>query len=401
MSANLTFKQAIIPLLLLFFGHFLIDFMIGIWPVYKTLNHLDLGAAGIITFLAVFLGEGLQLFFGPVGDLGYRKTILMFSFVFGIAPCLYACTENYFVLGMLLFFVCVASGAFHTAASGLLGSLTQDRKGLFITFFAAGGALGLSFSQLVYTKIFEAGSEKTLFLALPLFLILGLILAYLKDSNPAKTQDGKAKFFNLADLKLFFKNKRLRLLYILQVTNQTVVWAFIFLLPDLLRDRGYPEWLTFGGGHLIAILGGAIMMIPSGYLSDKKSPRAVLLSATCIGASLFYCFIFLKHLTLIALIPLIFLMGAFLNLVNPLSISYGLKSFPEKPGLVSAVLMGLVWIIAEGIGQGGGGLLTKLFSEDSAAKALSLIGFLFIPAIASAFLLPRAEPKTLQEPLVM
>lgn len=401
MPANLTFKQAILPLLLLFFGHFLIDFMIGIWPVYKTLNHLDLGVVGMITFLAVFLGEGLQLFFGPVGDLGYRKTILAFSFVFGIAPCLYSCTENYFFLSVLLLFVCIASGAFHPAASSLVGSLTQDRKGLFITFFATGGAFGLSVSQLVYTKIFESGSGNTLFLALPLFLILGLILVYLKDSNPVKTPIGEAKFFNRSDLKLFFKNKRLRLLYLLQVTNQTVVWAFVFLLPDLLKDRGYPEWLCFGGAHLIMTLGGALMMIPSGYLSDKKSPRTVLLAAIFTGSSLFYCFIFLKVLPLQALIPLLFLMGAFLHLVNPVSVSYGLKSLPEKPGLVSAVLMGLVWIIAEGIGQGGGGLLTKLFSEDSAAKALSLIGFLFIPAIASAFLLPKAESRPLKEPLVI
>lgn len=53
--------------------------------------------------------------------------------------------------------------------------------------------------------------------------------------------------------------------------------------------------------------------------------------------------------------------------------------------------MGLVWAVAEFLGPGGGGLLTKLFSDDAAANALSIIGLLFITGLGLAASLPQEE----------
>ena len=90
MSKDLSLKDAFLPLLLFWCGHFLIDFMIGIWPVYKTLAGMDLRVAGVMTAVAVAFGEGSQLFFGPFGDYGYKRSILIFAFIASIAPAFYA-----------------------------------------------------------------------------------------------------------------------------------------------------------------------------------------------------------------------------------------------------------------------------------------------------------------------
>ncbi len=56
---------AIRSLIFLALAHFLVDFMIGIWAIYKTIAHLDLFLAGVISGVGAFIGEGMQIFFGP------------------------------------------------------------------------------------------------------------------------------------------------------------------------------------------------------------------------------------------------------------------------------------------------------------------------------------------------
>lgn len=57
--------------------------------------------------------------------------------------------------------------------------------------------------------------------------------------------------------------------------------------------------------------------------------------------------------------------------------------------MVSAFLMGLVWCIAEGVGQGGGGLLTKLFVEDGTAKSLAILGMMPVIGLLVVSKLPE------------
>jgi FSR family fosmidomycin resistance protein-like MFS transporter len=51
--------------------------------------------------------------------------------------------------------------------------------------------------------------------------------------------------------------------------------------------------------------------------------------------------------------------------------------------------MGMVWCISECIGQSGGGLLTRCFTDDAPAKALAVLGILYVAGFAMASLLPE------------
>lgn len=374
---------------LLWAGHFCVDLMIGIWPVYKTMMHLDLAKAGLISTGCALAGEGLQVFFGSLSDKGYRKLLIISGVLTTAASTLLAYTEDYFLLFILFFFTCMGSGAFHPCAASWMGELSPNRKGLLITIFASGGYLGMALSQIIFSNTFYFFEGHTFILAIPL---IGLAIFFglsRRLASAPKTAESSQKKMDIRIFKDFFRRKDLTLLYISQVCNQSVLWALIFLLPDILSYREYDSWISLGGGHLFFVIGGFLMLIPAGHLADKYSCRTVILWATVIGIFLFYTFLMTPLMPTPLLFIVLFCLGAALGVVNPVAIALGTRLVPENPGMISAFLMGLVWCVSEGIGQGGGGLLTKLFEDDAPAKALGVLGAAFIVGLAATLKLPR------------
>lgn len=381
-------------LICLWLAHFLVDFMIGIWAIYKTMAHLDLFLAGTISGVGAFLGEGMQIFFGPLSDKGWRKKLICAGLAVTTASVFMSYTSNYWVL--LIFFIatCLGSGAFHPSAVSLAGALTPHRKALMITIFASGGSLGLACSQLVFTHFYAFLNGHTAILMIP-SLILALIMAFYGLRGIQKfTPSHSSHDVNLKALFGMFKVPHLRLLYIAQVCNQTLFWGTIFLLPDTLFCKGYDTWICHGGGHLFFILGGAVMMIPSGYLADRYSPRTVLLFTTFCAMCVFYSFLFFPVLDNLYFMGLIFILGAFLATVNPVIIAFGNLLAPESPGMVSAFLMGMAWCLSEGLGQSGGGLITRLFDDHAPVYALAILGLFFVIGLVATFFLPRHKQES-------
>ena len=384
-----TKPQVLLSLSLLWAAHFLVDFMIGIWPVYKTMIHLDIARAGLIYAACAFLGEGMQLFFGSLSDKGYRKALIVAGLMTTVSGVLVSYTQDYLSLFFLFMLVCMGSGAFHPSAGSAVGLMTRKRKALFVTVFASGGALGMAASQIVFSRIYFLTDGNTAFLMIPTLVLAGIVYLTALAGNAQPAASGSRKKIDWAGIRSFFSRAEMRRLYFMQVANQSIFWATIFLLPDVLTSRGYPDWISFGGAHLFFILGAAFMMVPSGYLADKYSTRAVLFFATLLGLSTFYTFLFFPYIESTMLLGfLLFIYGAAVGIVNPVSIAYAYRALPHQPGIVSASLMGLVWCVAEMIGPGGAGLLTWFFDQDAPAKALAVLGLGFMISIWAAVRLP-------------
>lgn len=384
-------KSIFLALLYVWLGHFLVDFMIGIWPVYKTMMGLDLAKVGMMTAVSVMIGEGLQVVFGSLCDSGYRKHVLIGGILLACFGALYSYFLNYQILFLLLLLVCIGSGAFHPAAASIASTLSHTRKGFFITIFASGGAMGMAASQIIFSTSYLYLDGNTYFLMIPCLLLVTLLLVtHIAGTGKA----AKKSPITFKMLQRFFTNRDLITLYILQVANQTVVWAFVFLLPDILSNRGYESWISFGGGHLFLILGSGLMMVPAGYLADKYSPRTVIFISSTCALALVYTFLFLPSLSTPALLSLLFMAGASMGLISPVSIALGNRMLPHNPGLVSASLMGLAWCISEALGQGGGGLLSTLFEDAPAAKAMTILGMFLLVSVGAAAQLPTTVSPT-------
>jgi MFS transporter, FSR family, fosmidomycin resistance protein len=375
----------------LWLGHFLVDLMIGIWPVYKTMAELDLAKAGLIGGGCALAGEGFQMFFGPLSDKGYRKLLIFGGIVATSSSIFFVYTRDYYLLSFLYLLTCLGSGAFHPSASSLSSDLGTTRKGLFVSIFASGGSLGMAFSQVIFAQAYLRLESYVGWLILPAICLA--LFAFLNKSISSTGTGGvlyKPKVqINVKVFADFFRRKVLRLLYFSQVCNATLMWGTMFLLPDILKERGYDSWVTFGGGHMFFILGSAAMVIPAGYLADKYSTKLVIFVATVISLVLFYAFIFIPNLPSEILLPVLFFTGAALGVVNPVSVAFGTHLEPQQKGMVSAFLMGLVWCVSEGIGQCGGGLLTTCFDNDAPAKALAVLGCLFPLALGIVARLPQ------------
>lgn len=381
-----------IPVLLISIGHFLVDMMIGIWPVYKTLIHLDLAIAGMISAACAFVGEGLQIFFGSLSDRGYRKFLIFGGLFASVASVFFVYTEAYLYLFAFYLVTCIGSGAFHPCAVSVIGDIPTERKSMMVGIFTAGGALGMAMSQIIFTQTHLLSKHYVILLALPAIALVCIALFNKVGSqNPAQILTQTPGNTRLKSLLKFFRQKELRMLYFTQLACATMFWGTMFLLPDVLSSRGYGTWVAFGGGHMMFILGGAMMMIPAGYLADRFSSRSVILTAMFSGMTLFYLFLVFPVINNYTLLALLFGMGASIGVVNPLSVALGTRLVPNQKGLVSAFLMGLVWCVSEGIGQAGGGFLTRSFEDDVAAKSLAVLGTIFLVGIAAASRLPKTE----------
>lgn len=387
-SSNNTRFTILNTIIILWVAHFLIDLMIGIWPVYKSLVQLDLSVAGLIAGFCGFAGEGMQLLFGSLSDRGHRKALILSGVLLTTSALFFAYTENYLFLFFLLLLTCLGSGAFHPTAASLMGNLAENKKGLFITFFASGGALGMALSQVFYSNLMEFFHHYLYLMIIPsILLVLWAFFQHFPEMK--KIKENEIEKLDFSAFNQFFRRKDLRSLYFSQMANQTLFWGLVFLLPDVLLAKNYDSWICYGGGHMAFILGGAFMMIPGGYLADKYSAKSVILGASFISFLFFYFFLFSPLLSSWIIIALLAVLGGTLGIVNPVTIALGNKLVPDKPGQISAYLMGLVWCISEALGPGGGGVLCSFFEDDAPIMALAILGLFFILGIFMAQKLPK------------
>ncbi|MBA3722681.1 MAG: MFS transporter [Parachlamydiaceae bacterium] len=378
-----------VALLLLWAGHFLVDVMFGIWPVFKSMAKVDLATAGIIVAGGSFVGEGSQLFFGIFSDRGYRKQILIFGVLIATSAAFLIYFSHYGAFFGLYLLTCIGSGAFHPSAAGLVNSLNPYRRGLFMTIFASGGSLGLAFSQILFIHMNDSFPGHSYWLALPA-LVLGFVLLFYHFPISPITNETSHQV-KMSDFITFFKRSDLRSLYISLVTNQILLWGTIFILPDVLKTHGHTDWICMGGGHLCLILGGTIMMIPAGYLADKFSARSVMYYATGLAGIAFYIIIFLGNYSQNLILTSLFILGASLSIVHPIGVSLGARLVPDKPSTISAFLMGMVWCVSEVVGPGGVGWMSTFFTDSAPVKALAILGSCFFINIYSVFSLPNTK----------
>jgi FSR family fosmidomycin resistance protein-like MFS transporter len=228
---------------------------------------------------------------------------------------------------------------------------------------------------------------KSYLMLIPAVLLLFIFAFYKFPSIGPSASNVHTMCFG--DFISFFKRLDLRFLYITLVSTQTLLWAIVFILPDVLITLDHVEWICYGGGHSCLILGGAAMMVPAGYLADKYSARNVILAATLIGAFIFYILLFFGNISSTFVLINLFVLGACLAVIQPVGIALGCKLEPNKPSMISAFLMGMVWVVSEALGPGGVGLMSKLFDDYAPVKALSVLGFFFLVGIYASWRLPK------------
>lgn len=377
-----------IGIALIWIAHFFIDFMIGVWPIYKTMIGFDLVLAGLIAGISMFIGEGLQLYFGALSDRGFHQRLLTLGVGLTLVVPFISYTTHPLILFFLVLCSFIGSGAFHPAAAGMIVGLSKGYRSLFIALFSCGGTAGAAVGQYLFTKAHKHFDGNTTIFLIPILLVTiccGLFrFPKLENEETAKTTDFKKSLGMLKEKKF-----ELSILYAIQLALQIINLSFVFLLPDILKERGHPEWFYLGGAHFFYIGGAALISLPVGYCIDRLGYQPILIGIILASFCLFYLFLTSALLSLGMTIALLVLIGGTMGIIVPVAVAGGNSLVPSSAsGLVSAIYMGGCSCLA-GFGPMLASLIATQFDGEAAVRSLQVLSVLFIVALFLFYLLPR------------
>jgi len=368
-------------------GHMAVDCCTGIWPVYKTLAHLDLGLAGAIATATSVIGNSLQVGFGLLADRGWAKRLMVSGVLVAGAVTLAPLTQSYGVLFLLLLATSLGSAAFHPIAAGASATLSTRRAGVLMALFLAGGYAGYAMSQLSFSAALAVGpAVPSLMLVVPALAALGIArFVPVARRRPQTLAAWTRSVRGVA--------RPLTALFSVQALAGTINTSLIFLLPDLLMQRGAPTRIVEGWGHFALIAGSVLALVPAGHATDRLGPRRVLI-ATNVATGALLALILAGAWSPRVLLVLLSCFGAFNSANNVVAVSAGNRLLPGQSSGVSALLMGVPWSVAA-LGPLVSGLLADPRHGGDPTRALSWMGLVIpLALIASLFTGPRPSTAT-------
>lgn len=369
--------------IVLWLAHLMLDFMVGVWAVYKTIASLDILLAGLMASCAALIGESSQLYFGDLSDKGHHHKLVILGLCLTMTAPLFVYFNHPFLLFICLLSVMIGSGAFHPSGIKIIVAASEKRKNLLIAFFASGGMVGAALSQLVFVHVHTVFNGHTFILIIPLLLLAFLCFITKFPKNETKEKMSFKNSFRL--LKPY--RYELGLLYLIGVCLQSMVLSFSFLLPEVLQMKGYESWFCLGGGFFYFILGAALTSLPAGFFIDRFGYKAGLLVITICGGVLLNLLLRIETLSLTPIIILLILLGGTLGVTVPVLVAASNSVVPPKfSGLVSGIFIGGVSCVA-GLSPLLCGILTSYVTKGSAVLTIELISFLSLISLTAIYLL--------------
>jgi MFS transporter, FSR family, fosmidomycin resistance protein len=359
-------------------AHFAVDCCTGIWPVFKTLAHLDIARAGLIATAGTMAGNGLQITFGLLADRGSRRRLVIAGVCLtGAVTLVPLAVGSYVLMFALVLASQVGSAAFHPSATGAVGSLSRAHTGVLIGLFLAGGWAGYSLSQVVFSSVYRRSPALTPLIALvPLAAAATLAWRWPPASTPARSDREPRRALRMP-------LRPLAPLFAVQVFTNAINVSLIFLLPDLLLARHAASWIVEGGGHFALVAGGCLALLPAGHAADRWGARRVLLVAN--GATLILLALLLgRSSASVVDLALVAAFGAFSAMNSVVSVAEGNRLVPGQASGVSAVLMGLAWCVGA-LGPVTAGWLADPSRGGTPAAALAWLGLALPLALAASF----------------
>ncbi len=358
-------------------GHCAVDCCSGIWPVFKTLAHLDIATAGLIATIGSMTGNGLQLAFGVLADRGWRKRLIVTGVaVAGTVTVAPWAVRSYPIMGALVLVTNVGSAAFHPSATGAAANLSRRRVGFMIAMFLSGGYLGYSLSQLLFSAVYQSARTLT-----PLIALLPLTMAMaIAAGLPASGEARQPRGVEWRTLRGHLGS--LAPLFAVQTMAGAVNISLVFLLPDLLLSRHAAPWIVGGGGHFALIAGGCLSLVPAGQASDRWSARRMLVFAN-LTTALALGLLLLRGSTSTLDLLVVMAVGAFNGVNNIAAVAEGNRLLPGQASAVSALLMGVPWCLAA-MGPVVAGVLADPARGGTPAGALGWFMLLMPLGLAAA-----------------
>ena len=376
-------------LAILFTAHFVVDgtvnFIAPLLPLIREQFQVSLSAGGLLlTFVSMSaaLSQPVTailvdrwptlpwLVFGMVGSALFITSI-------GWAP-------NFTVLTIMAAVGGSMVGLCHPDMASRAGALSENRKGLVVSVFIAGGRVGHGLGPVIAIGIVSLGGMEWLWTFTLVAVAMALAVKYglPTPESPPTSGENKASIWDFVTA-LRTAGTPLLLLSGVTICRAVVNINFISLIPSLYAEHGMSIW-SGGAASAIMLISGAVGVLVGGFLGDRFGKKELIVGGIGLGALCVCAF-------LIAPPEWGFVLLAFLGVATYLpmgvTMAFAQQLMPHNRGLASSITLGLSWFIAS-LSVYPMSVLGEWFGLANAFWALP--GF-FIAACAFALFLPKVR----------
>ena len=293
----------------------------------------------------------------------------VFVSLIGLSP-------NVLVLGALLTAGALGVAAFHPSGA-VLASRHAPRRSVAMGYFLSGGGVGLALAPIVVAWVVRQWGEVNLWVICLPGLAFACWIWASSRGEARSVPEGKG-----LDLRAMFARdaRPLWALFAMASLRSLVITAFMFFVSVLGAARG---WDVVESGRaatlfLACSVGGSLL---GGHLAQRCDQRWLLALSCALASPLFHVF----AATPSQVGTLAFgAAGLVFGVANPVNVSFAQELRPQNASMVSGLMMGLAWGIANVLLIPVGAVADHLGIEP----ALQLIAWLGVPAAALAVFLP-------------
>ncbi len=376
-------------LAILFTAHFVVDgtvnFIAPLLPLIREQFQVSLSTGGLLlTFVsmsaalsqpvtAILVDRWPRLPWLAVGMVGSA----LFITSIGWAP-------NFTILTVMAAVGGSMVGLCHPDMASRAGALSENRKGLVVSVFIAGGRVGHGLGPVIAIGIVSLGGMEWLsaFTLVAVAMALAVKYGLPEPESPPGSGDKKASIWDFVTA-LRTAGTPLVLLSGVTICRAVVNINFISLIPSLYAEHGMSIW-SGGAASAIMLTSGALGVLAGGFLGDRFGKKELIVGGIGLGALCVCAFLIAPPEWGFVLLALL---GVATYLPMGVTMAFAQQLMPHNRGLASSITLGLSWFIAS-LSVYPMSVLGEWYGLANAFWALP--GF-FIAACAFALFLPRVR----------
>lgn len=341
--------------------------------VSSDMNGINSAALYIGIFCTVFFVER------PVVRFGYKKVIIAGIALVSMSVLLFPISDSLVVWFVLRLLVGVGDSCLHYATQlWIVSSSPADRRGKFISLYGMAYGLGFSIGPLGI-NLMSFGKAVPFMVSGTLFISVLLLVLRLQNEKPEQAKKSRSS-----------ENRF--------ITTYRMAWfvlipGFLYGLMEASMNSNFPlyglridlsqHWISF---LLLSFgVGGLILQLPLGILSDKVGRKPILIACGLIGSLVFFL-IPVAGSNVGLLFVLFALAGGFVGSFYSLGLAYAADILPKAILPAANVIASIHFSIGSIMGPTLGGFGIRYISIHSiflflggAFLLFALFGLMFRP----------------------
>ncbi|MGI6129365.1 MAG: MFS transporter [bacterium] len=369
--------------------HFIVDMYTNtipsLLPSLALLQGLTMTQTGVVLTVHSITGSFLQPFVGLCLDRWGKSWWLAGSVVYSAAMiALIGLFPNYWSLLVLYALAGLGSALMHPLGSVLSVRSAGSQPGLAISVYSTGGNLGFSLGPLLAVWLVHRFGLPGLAYAFPFSILFALTYLGMRKELPVQVSTPRRVSQELGDIRITAAWWALIVLNIISWLRAWSQYIFTAYYPYHFINHGYdvsisaPILSTF-------LLAGTVGTLAGGLLADWIGRRAVILGSMVLAVvSTWLCLTPPGPLVWLG----IFLAGAALHAMVPVSIVIAQELVPHQAGMAAGLMLGFAY--------GLGGLCTpitgRIADTYGIEMALKSTYPILVLAVLLCFLLPLRTP---------